>query len=99
MRKQTLCSRERLPVLVELELDGALLYRENLLPGGLAGDGQAQTYRRFEVPAGRHELALRLRDSDRAEGFDYDATETIELAPQQSLAIDFRHELGGFVLR
>jgi hypothetical protein len=99
MRKQTLCSRERLPVLVELELDGALLYREDLLPGGLAGDGQAQTYRRFEVPTGRHELALRLRDSNRAEGFDYDWIETIELAPQQSLAIDFRAELGGFVLR
>jgi hypothetical protein len=99
MRKQTLCSRERLPVLVELELDGALLFRENLPPGGLAGDGQAQVYQRFEVPAGRHELALRLRDSDRGDRFDYETAKTIELAPQQSLAIDFRHELGGFVLR
>jgi hypothetical protein len=41
----------------------------------------------------------RLRDSDRSEGFDYERTGVLELAPAQSLAIDFRAEMGGFVLR
>jgi hypothetical protein len=99
MRRQTVCSRERLPVLVEVELDGAPLYRASLPPAGLAGDGPSEVYQRFEVPAGHHELALRLRDTDRSEGFDYQTDTAIELAPQQSLAIDFRPSHGGFVLR
>lgn len=99
MRRPMVCSRERLPVTVELLLDGEPLYQAVLPPTGLAGDGPSRTYRRFAVPAGHHELTARLRDSDRAEGFDYERTATVELAAGQSLAIDFRPEMGGFVLR
>jgi hypothetical protein len=99
MRKPTACSRERLPVAVELLLDGEPLYQAILPPTGLAGDGPSRTYQRFAVPPGRHELSARLRDSDRAEGFDYERTAAVELAPGQSVAIDFRPEMGGFVFR
>ena len=99
MRRPLACSRERLPVTVELLLDGAPLYRAVLPPTGLAGDGPSRAYQRFPVPAGRHELVARLRDSDRSEGFDYERTAVLEFAPAQSLAIDFRAEMGGFVLR
>ena len=51
------------------------------------------------MPAGRHELIARLRDSDRRDGFDYERTAMVELAPAQSVAIDFRPEMGGFVFR
>jgi hypothetical protein len=85
-------------VTVELLLDGAPLYHDLLPPTGLAGDGPSRAYQRFAVPPGRHELILRLRDSDR-EGFDYERTVTIDLAPAQSLAIDFRGEMGGFIFR
>jgi hypothetical protein len=99
MRRTMVCSRERLPVAVELVLDGEPLYQEVLAPTGLAGDGPSRTYQRFAVPPGRHELVVRLRDSDREVGFDYERTATIELKPAQSLAIDFRAEMGGFILR
>ena len=99
MRRPMACSRERLPVTVELLLDGEQLYQAVLAPTGLAGDGPSRAYQRFAVPAGRHELVARLRDSDRSRGFDYERTAVVELAPAQSVAIDFRAEMGGFVLR
>ncbi len=99
MRRPAACSRERLPVTVELLLDGKPLYQAVLPPTGFAGDGPSRAYERFAVPAGRHELVARLRDSDRRDGFDYERTATIELAPAQSVAIDFRPEMGGFVFR
>jgi hypothetical protein len=99
MRRPMVCSRERLPVTVVLLLDGKPLYQAVLPPTGLAGDGPSRVYQRFAVPPGRHELTARLRDTDRGEGFDYERTAKVELAPAQSLAIDFRAEMGGFVLR
>ncbi len=56
------CSRERVPVTVELELDGKLLYRATLEPTGHARDGVSVAYQAFMTTAGRHELVARLRD-------------------------------------
>lgn len=97
MRKPTVCPRERLPVEVELRLDDALLFRASLPPSGLSGDGPSQVHRRFQVAPGTHRLTARLRDSARAEGFDYEHSEEITLSPQQNFVIDFRPDLGGFV--
>ena len=99
MRRPMVCARERLPVAVELLLDGEPLYKAVLPPTGLAGDGPSRAYQRFAVPPGRHELTARLRDTDRTEGFDFERTVVVELAPAQSLAIDFRSEMGGFIFR
>lgn len=99
MRRPMECTRERLPVTVELLMDGRPLYQATLPPTGLAGDGPSRVYERFAVPPGRHELTARLRDTDRQEGFDYERTMAVDLKPEQSLAIDFRPETGGFVLR
>ena len=98
MRRQEICPRERLPVLVELKLDDELLIAASLPPSGLSGDGRSQIYRRFQVDPGRHRLVARLRDSDRQEGFDYERAATVELAPGQNLVVDFRSEMGGFLL-
>lgn len=89
MRRKTVCSRERLPVDIEFTLDGAVVYAEHLPPTGLSGDGPSRAYQRFVVPAGRHEIVLRLRDTDRADGFDHETARTLTLAAGQSLAIDF----------
>ncbi len=69
MRRPTICPRERLPVDIEVVIDGAVAYAARLPPTGLSGDGPSRTYERFVVPAGEHDLILRLRDSDRADGF------------------------------
>jgi hypothetical protein len=98
-RRPSNCTRARLPVTVQLLIDGRPIYDAVLEPGGLSGDGQAQTYEKFTVPAGHHLIEARLRDSKRSEGFDYESRFDAELAPWQSLAIDFKAEQGGFLFR
>jgi hypothetical protein len=93
------CSRERLPVTIHLMIDGKPIYEAVLKPGGLSSDGPAQTYEKFIVPAGKHVIEARLRDSKRTEGFDYQSRFEAELAPWQNLAIDFKAEQGGFLFR
>jgi hypothetical protein len=99
MRRQTQCERERLPVDLELELNGEPLYQASVPPSGLAKDGPSRVYQRFTVPAGEYELTARLRDTDREDGFDYERRIDIDLAPGQSIALDFQSETGGFLVR
>jgi hypothetical protein len=97
MRRPLDCPRGRLPVLIELELDGELLYSEELPPSGLAGDGVSTAYKKFAVDPGRHQLVARLRDSSRSEGFDYEEASEITLSPHQNFVIDFHPSRGGFL--
>ncbi|MDP6832219.1 MAG: hypothetical protein QF521_21995 [Alphaproteobacteria bacterium] len=99
MRRPMDCPRQRLPVVIELSIDGEMRYAASVPPTGLSGDGPSRIYQRFAVSAGKHEIIARLRDTDRATGFDFEKKATIELAAQQSLAIDFRQEMGGFLFR
>lgn len=97
MRRKEICDRKRLPVLVILEIDGATAFHAELPPSGLSGDGPSRVYRKFMLTSGSHEIAARLRDSDRAEGFDYVAERKVDLAPGQNFVIDFSPVSGGFV--
>lgn len=97
MRRPVICERERVPLLLEVLLDGKPVYREHLSPTGLSRDGAATVYKKFPVPAGEHSLILQLRDSHRKSGFDYERRETIFLAPGQNFVIDFRESAGGFI--
>lgn len=98
MRLAQDCPRERSPVRIELWLDEALVYRDALKPAGWKRDMASTVYRRFNVPAGEHTLALRL--SDRADGeFTYAREARVVLSPAQLLVIDFKPESGGFVLQ
>ena len=96
MRSGVDCPRERVSVVVELEIDGERVYRAELPPSGLADDGPSSVYERFEVSAGHHRIRVRLRDTVRESGFDHEGTAAIHLSARQSFVIDFRPELGGF---
>jgi hypothetical protein len=98
-RRPNTCSRERISIAVELRLDDRLLYAAVLEPTGLSGDGPAETYQKFIVPAGRHILTAKLRDSKRSEGFDYEKQVEVDLKPSQNLAVDFKADQGGFLFR
>ncbi|MFV0281931.1 MAG: hypothetical protein ACK5JM_14385 [Rhodoblastus sp.] len=93
------CPRGRLPVYTELYIDEKPVFSESLPPGGLWSDGPSKVYRRFVVPAGRHKLEARLRDTARKTGFDHAIERVVDLAAGQSLSIDFRPEFGGFIMR
>lgn len=96
MRKAMDCPRRRVALLVELELDGDRIYRDELPPSGLSGDGASTVYQDFPVPAGRYTLVARLRDSRREQGFDWTFERTVDIAPRENVVIDFRAETGGF---
>jgi len=98
-RRPNTCSRERVPMRVQLTLDDRILYEEDLQATGLSGDGPARTYRKFVVPAGPHAIIARLRDSKRTDGFDYEATHQVTLKQYQNLAVDFKADSGGFQFR
>ena len=97
MRRKLICARERLPVTVQLELDGKVNFSETLKPTGLRSDGPARLYESFPVAAGPHALTARLRDTDRAEGFDYQAHSEVALRPGELFVVQFRAESGGFL--
>lgn len=96
MRTPLDCPRERLPIHIEVLLDGETIYRRTLQPAGLFHGSQTRAYERLPVEAGRHELVVRMIDSDRAEGYDYQKQDEITLSPGENFVIDFRAETGGF---
>jgi hypothetical protein len=98
MRASQDCPRERSPLLVEIELDGAVVLRREAQPSGLRRDGNVAVYQRLSLPAGRHRIVARLRD--RPEGaFNHVREESVELGQGQLLLIDFNPARGGFVFR
>ncbi len=99
MRKPLECPRTRGAIYVELDIDGRTIYRASLPPSGISGDGPGRVYQRFVVAAGPHTIAVRMRDTPRSEGFDYDKTSEVVLAAEQNFVVDFRPEAEGFVFR
>ena len=96
MRRPLDCQRERVPVYVEVIMDGNNLLSKSYSPTGLAKDGAASIYERIPVKPGQHRLIAKLRDSVREEGFDYESNITVNLNPKQLFVIDFHKELNGF---
>lgn len=99
MRRLEDCPRARRPLDVELDIGDRVAFRASLPPTGIASDGPSRIHRRFVLPAGQYDLAVRMRDTARADGFDHERRERITLAPDQMLVVDFRPEASGFVIR
>jgi hypothetical protein len=96
MRRPMDCQRERVPVYVEVIIDEKTLLSKSYDPTGLSKDGSASIYERISVKPGQHELTVKLRDSGREDGFDYESSISVNLVPKQLFVIDFRKELNGF---
>ena len=90
------CERERLPLVVEVDIDGETVIRVTARPSGLWSDGPASVYERIGAQAGSHTITARLRDSARETGWDYEYWEEVKLLPGRYLTITFRAESGGF---
>jgi len=99
MRRVQDCPRVRRPIYVELDVDSRNVYQASLSPTGIAGDGPSRVYRRFVLPAGKHDVAVRMRDTSRTEGFDHERRDSVEFSPDQLFVIDYRPESGSFVFR
>ena len=93
------CARERLPLTVELEIDGVVVFRDEPQPSGLWSDGPASVYTRFDVDPGTYTITARLRDTARDDGWDYTHTQDAVLRPGRYFTITFRAETKGFRYR
>jgi len=83
------CSRERAPLQVEFVVDDRMVYQAEIPAKGLKHDLPSPIYQRFAIPAGRHQLVVRMRDNVLDEGFTYTVEKEVVLAPLQVLVIDF----------
>ncbi len=99
MRRTEACERERLPLVIELDVDGEPVISLVAEPSGLWNDGPASVYERFELPPGRYEMTARLRDTDRTEGWDYEATRDVDLQAGRYFTVTFKESTGGFSFR
>lgn len=99
MRQAESCERARRPLGVALEIDGVTLLETEAAASGLWNDGPAYVYETLIVAAGRHSIAVRVRDSARAGGWDYETARTVTLAPGRYLAISFNGRTGEFEFR
>jgi hypothetical protein len=98
MRAQSVCPRERAPIVVDVDLDGTRVFHVVAPPSGFARDGASTIYRRMPIVAGRHRITARLADTaDGAFGYTHDAT--LDLAPGRVVVVDFDPAQGGFVIR
>ena len=99
MRAPLSCTRERAPLVAEVDLDGRLAFRQVAQPSGLSHDGRATLYHRLVTTAGRHDVTVRLRDRAGTDEFDYQGTTSVDLRPAQILVIDFQAAQRAIVFR
>jgi hypothetical protein len=99
MRRTEICERARLPLSIELDVDGQRVLSMQAAPSGLWGDGPASVYQRFDLPPGQYRMAVRLRDTARTDGWDYTHVEDVTLIAGRYLTITFKAESGGFKIR
>ncbi len=99
MRVEEKCPRGRVPITVEIWLDGEMIYGDTIAPTGLHRDGRSYVYHAVTVPEGRHYLTMKMRDQVETDEFNYVQKKEVTLQGGQSLVIDFSAQAGGFVLR
>lgn len=99
MRRTQSCERQRLPLVLQLDVDGERAYELEAVPSGLWEDGPASIYERFDLEPGTHSITIRMRDTARQDSWDYTHAEDVVLEAGRYLTITFKAENGGFELR
>jgi hypothetical protein len=99
MRRTESCERERLPLTIEMVIDGDVVLAQQAPPSGLWGDGPASVYERLSLAPGTYALEVRLRDTARENGWDYTLTKDVELLAGRYLTVSFKADSGGFSIQ
>ncbi len=97
MRKLDDCPRERSPVVIEMKLDGEVLYNETLQPPGLYEDGGVDVYFSKQILAGEHEFQIRMDDSVRDKGFNHRLEQIVRIEASRILLVEFDSNRGFLV--
>ena len=99
MKQTESCERERLPLFVEIDIDGETRFSLQAEPTGLWKDGPSSVYERFDVAPGAYRVTARLRDTARTAGWDYTDSIDVVLEPGRYFTVTFKAETGGFNFR
>ncbi|HEY9080196.1 hypothetical protein [Magnetovibrio sp.] len=91
MRAKMKCSRERSAVLLELEMDGELLFKGEAKATGLRSDGASSFYKKFFIAAGTHRMTVRMNDGDPSKPYTHEQSAIVDVKPTQNLIVGF-HE-------
>ncbi len=90
MKRPEVCPRERSPLLLQLSLDGNVIYVATAEASGLHSDGMASIYKRFAIPAGRHQLTMLMNDDVTLTDFPWQLQQEIKLLPAQVMVLNFK---------
>ncbi|MDH5311622.1 MAG: hypothetical protein OEY08_16855, partial [Gammaproteobacteria bacterium] len=94
MRRTEACERARLPLVLELDIDDEPVLRLTAAPTGMWSDGPASVYQRFDISPGEHRLSVRIRDTARTEGWDYERSDSVTLEAGRYFTVSFKAEKG-----
>jgi len=89
MRNAVSCPRGRWPVTLELVMDGKRIFKGSAGPAGVFSDGASNFYETFPVPAGRHQLVVRMGDGGKGGKYDYVYEGMVTLSPARVLVVGF----------
>lgn len=89
MRTAEDCPRGRHDMHIEMLFDGEQLFSGAARPTGVWRDGPASIYGKFPAAKGEGMLTVRMRDTGREDGFDFERSSAIELRPRQNFVVDF----------
>jgi len=99
MRRTEACERQRLPLFLELDVDGTRVLTIEAQPSGVWGDGPSSIYERFDLEPRSHRISVRMRDTARADGWDYTKTDDVVLEAGRYFTVTFKAATGGFKFR
>lgn len=97
MRAPMDCVRERSPIIIEALLDNVLIYSHTAEAPGFFKDSGVDIYHMTKVSAGNHHLQIKMDDSVRKNGFEYDFEQDVTISPAQILLVDFIKDQGFIV--
>ncbi len=89
IRQPAHCERQRIPLRLQLDVDGMTVIDIVAQPSGLWDDGPASVYERFEIEPGTHSITVRLRDGKDTTQWDYVRSDDVVLAAGRYFTITF----------
>lgn len=89
MRNQINVSRERAPVRLRVQVDGATMLDRSYQPKGFANDGPSIAVARLPLTPGRHEVRVELADSADPNQWTRQWSETVEFKENRARVVLF----------
>ena len=78
MQPDKICSRERLPVRLQVSVDGVVRVEQSYAPGGVFSDGNSGAVESLRLPEGSHHVAVAIGETSDANDWKFSEARTLE---------------------